>query len=48
MMAINEDIQAQMGLPVSERLMVQLADGSQMELDAVRPLETRFADGLLC
>jgi len=44
MMAINEDIQAQMGLPVTERMMVQLADGTPTELDVVGPLEARFGD----
>ncbi len=44
MMAINEDIQAQLGLPLSERLIVQLADGTPMELDVVGPLEARFGD----
>jgi len=44
MMAINEDIQAQLGLPLSERLIVQLADGTPLELDVVGPLEARFGD----
>lgn len=44
MMAINEDIQAQLGIPFSERLVVQLADGTPMELDVVGPLVARFGD----
>jgi clan AA aspartic protease len=42
MMAINEDIQAQMGCPVTDRLKVQLADGSTLELDVVGPLKVNF------
>jgi len=44
MMAINEEIQTQLGLPFSERLVVQLADGTPMELDVVGPLQARFSD----
>ena len=44
MMAINEEIQAQLGLSVTERLLVQLADGTPLELDVVGPLEARFGD----
>jgi clan AA aspartic protease len=44
MMAINEDIQAQMGCPVTDRLKVQLADGTTLELDVVGPLRVRFGD----
>lgn len=44
MMAINEDIQMQLGLPVIEKTIVQLADGSRLELEVVGPLKARFGD----
>jgi len=44
MMAINEDIQAQMGLSVVERLVVQLADGTPLELDVVGPIKVFFGN----
>ncbi len=44
MMAINEGIQAQMGLPIIEKMIVQLADGTPIELDVVGPLEVRFGN----
>lgn len=44
MMAINQDIQAQMGLPIIEKMVVQLADGTPIELDVVGPLQVRFGN----
>ena len=44
MMAINQDVQAQIGLPIIEKMVVQLADGTLLELDVVGPLQVRFGD----
>jgi hypothetical protein len=44
MMAINQNIQAQMGFDFVEKLTVQLADGTPMELDVVGPLEARVGN----
>lgn len=42
MMAINENIQAQLQLPVIEKRKVQMVNGSIEEYDVVGPLEVRF------
>ena len=42
MMAINEDIQAQMGFAFIETMAVQLADSTPLELDVVGPIEVRL------
>lgn len=42
MMAINEDIQAQLQLPYKQKRKAQLADGSVVEYDVVGPIEVRF------
>ena len=43
-MAINENIQAYLNLPVLDRERVLLADGSVAECDVVGPIEVRFAN----
>jgi len=43
-MAINENIQSYLDLPVVDRERVQLADGSVAECDVVGPIEVRFAN----
>ncbi len=42
MLAINENIQAQLDLPVLEKRKAQLADGSIKECDVVGPIELKF------
>jgi clan AA aspartic protease len=42
MLAINEAIQAQLGLKTRDRRPSQLADGSIVEYNVVRPIEVRF------
>jgi len=42
MMAINEDIQAQLQLPYKQKRKAQLAAGSVVEYDVVGPIEVRF------
>ena len=42
MLAINENIQAQLQLPVIEKRKAQLANGSIEEYDVVGPVEVRF------
>jgi clan AA aspartic protease len=42
MMAINENIQAQLHLPFKQKRKAQLADGGVMEYDVVGPIEVRF------
>jgi clan AA aspartic protease len=44
MMAINENIQAYLQLPVMERRNTELANGHIVECDVVGPLEVRFAN----
>jgi clan AA aspartic protease len=44
MMAINEKIKEQLGLPVLETRPAQLADGSIVQLAVVGPVEVRFAN----
>ncbi len=42
MLAINETIQTQLDLPVVDKQVAELADGSQISLDVVGPIEVRF------
>ncbi len=42
MLALNEDIQEQLCLPVVERKTAQLANGQIVECDVVAPVELRF------
>ena len=42
MLAINENIQEQLQLPVVEKRKAQLANGSIVECDVVSPVEIRF------
>lgn len=42
MLAINENIQEQLDLPVLEKKIDQLADGSRKEYDVVGPVDIRF------
>lgn len=42
MLAINENIQEQLQLPLLEKRKAQLADGSIAEYDVVAPIELRF------
>ncbi len=42
MLAINENIQAQLQLSVKERRKAQMADGSVKEYDVVGPIEVKF------
>ncbi|TAF74684.1 MAG: clan AA aspartic protease [Bacteroidetes bacterium] len=42
MLAINENIQEQLDLPVLEKKIGQLADGSRKEYDVVGPVDIRF------
>ncbi len=42
MMAINENIQAQLQIPILEKRKAQLADGSIAEYDVVGPIEVKF------
>jgi len=42
MLAINETIRVQLGLPVLEQRNAMLADGSIQKLDVVGPVELRF------
>ena len=42
MMAINENIQEQLQLPVIEKRKAQMADGSIKEYDLVGPIEVKF------
>jgi clan AA aspartic protease len=44
MLAINDEIRAQLGMKVKEVRTAQLADGSIIELDIVGPIEVRFAN----
>lgn len=44
MMAINENIQGQLGLEIVEVRRAQLADGSFIELPVTSPIEVRFAN----
>ncbi len=44
MMAINESIQAQLGLPFVEKRKVQVADGHVVEYDVVGPVTVKFAN----
>ena len=42
MLAINETIQAQLDLPVVDKQVAELADGSQINLDVVGPVDVHF------
>jgi clan AA aspartic protease len=42
MLAINEHIKAQLDLPVLDNQVAQLADGREVQLEVVRPVEVRF------
>jgi clan AA aspartic protease len=42
MLAINEHIKAQLDLPVLDKQVAQLADGRELELEIVGPIEIRF------
>jgi clan AA aspartic protease len=42
MMAINETIQEQLGLPVKEKRKAQMADGRVNEYEVVGPIEVKF------
>jgi hypothetical protein len=42
MLAINENIQEQLQLPVVEKRKAQMANGSIVECDVVAPVEIRF------
>jgi clan AA aspartic protease len=42
MLAINENVKTQLGLPVIDRQVAELADGSQVALEVVGPVEVRF------
>jgi hypothetical protein len=42
MMAINENIQAQLQLPIKETRKAQMADGSIKEYNVVGPIEVKF------
>lgn len=42
MLAINETVKSQLGLPVIEKRSAQLADHSVLELEVVGPVEVRF------
>lgn len=44
MMAINENIQGQLGLEIVEVRRAQLADGTFIELPVTSPIEVRFAN----
>ena len=44
MMAINENIQRQLGLEIVEVRRAQLADGTFIELPVTSPIEVRFAN----
>ncbi|HKG45609.1 MAG TPA: aspartyl protease family protein [Pyrinomonadaceae bacterium] len=43
-LVINEEVQQQLNLPVSERQLVEMADETVMEVDVVGPIEVRFED----
>ena len=43
-MAINENIEDQLGLDVIDKRTAQLADGTLVTFDIVGPLEVRFAN----
>ena len=42
MLAVNEDVKNQLDLPVIDQQFAELADGSQIEVDVVGPVEVRF------
>lgn len=42
MLAINEHIKAQLDLPLLDKQIAQLADGREVELEVVGPVEIRF------
>jgi clan AA aspartic protease len=42
MLAINEVVQTQLDLPVVDKQVAEMADGSQINLDVVGPIEVRF------
>lgn len=44
MMAINESIQEQLGLPFTERRKVKLANNRVVEYDVVGPVDVKFAN----
>ena len=44
MMAINETIQSQLGLPYKDRRKVRLAGGEVVEYDVVGPIDVKFAN----
>ena len=44
MLALNEDISAQLGLEKVEERLAELADGSTQSLDVVGPVELRFGN----
>jgi clan AA aspartic protease len=44
MLAINEDIANQLGLPKVEERMAEMADGSTINLNVVGPMEVRFGN----
>jgi clan AA aspartic protease len=44
MMAINQEIKAQLGLKTKSTRTAQLADGQEIEIDIVGPIEVRFAN----
>ncbi len=44
MLAVNEHVKVQLGLPVLDQQEAQLADGSHVMLDVAGPVDVRFAN----
>lgn len=44
MLAVNEHLKAQLGLPVLDKQEAELADGSHVMLEIVGPVDVRFAN----
>ena len=44
MLSVNETIKIQLGLPVLDRQMGELADGSRQSFEIVGPVDIRFAN----
>lgn len=44
MLAINEDIAIQLGLPKLDEQLAEMADGRRIKLDIVGPVDVRFAN----
>lgn len=42
MLAINENIRVQLDLPLVDKRLAEMADGTMLELDVVGPIEVRF------